>query len=122
MEHLYRVNSGESEALGSTESINSSCRNSQSTSFICGLLQFSRGSLHQQGCSWYVLLLPLGGYRQEPNAGEEVAQESVLLHAHETSRWGRAQSASTETGDTDGPFEKTTSQLSVNKLVSKLDM
>ena len=34
---------------------------------------------------------PPSGERQEPNAGEEIAQEGVLLHAHETGRRRRTQ-------------------------------
>ena len=38
--------------------------------------------------------VPLGDQRQKSNAGEEVAQEGVLLHAHEAGRRRRAQAAS----------------------------
>lgn len=36
---------------------------------------------------------PLGGQRQESDAAEEVTEEAVLLHAHQTGRWGSTQLA-----------------------------
>lgn len=37
--------------------------------------------------------VPLCSERQEPNAAEEVAEEAILLHAHETGRRGSTQPA-----------------------------